>query len=31
MELTLHHAHAWDLTPQQAIQVQRELAGFGPR
>ena len=28
MELTLHHAHAWDLTPQQAIQVQRELAGF---
>lgn len=26
MKLTLHHAHAWDITPREAVALQRELA-----
>lgn len=28
MRLDLHHAHPWDLTPKEAVAVQRELAGY---
>ncbi len=28
MTLDLHHAHPWDITPKEAVTVQRELAGY---
>ena len=28
MLLTLHHAHAWDVTTAQAIEIQKRLAGL---
>ncbi len=26
MQLTIHHAHAWDVTPEAAVALQRQLA-----
>lgn len=26
MPLTIHHAHAWDVTPEEAVALQRQLA-----
>jgi deoxyribonuclease V len=28
MRRTLHHAHAWDVTPSEAVAIQRQLAGL---
>lgn len=28
MELTLHHAHAWDVTTGEAVEIQKRLAGL---